>query len=175
MTTSHKSEFCSREEAPSPQQWGNRRTNRLLSPLWLPIIGAGGPLPHAPPAGSLPGRRLRARRSQPGHAPCRLPIQRGQRADDTAHLATDGSTATHWACRADRPQWVYVDLGQVVPLDRVGLHWDGAYATSYQIQVAATADAPDGWQGHLRHRPTAGAATRTSPCHRPRRGTSACP
>ena len=30
--------------------------------------------------------------------------------------------------------------------DRVGLHWDGAYATSYQIQIAATADAPDGWQ-----------------------------
>ncbi len=69
--------------------------------------------------------------------------------DDVAHLATDGSAATHWASKPDWPQWIYVDLGQPGVITRVKLHWDAAFATVYSIQVAANgspeAAAPKNW------------------------------
>lgn len=50
--------------------------------------------------------------------------------------AVDGSGTTRWSSNFSDPQWIYVDLGSVQTVNRVLLNWDGAYATSYKIQVS---------------------------------------
>jgi type 1 glutamine amidotransferase len=59
---------------------------------------------------------------------------------DPAHLV-DGDARTRWASASSDPAWAVVDLGRPLRYSRVVLHWDDAYATAYQIQVA---DHPDG-------------------------------
>ncbi|MCZ8518428.1 MULTISPECIES: galactose-binding domain-containing protein [Paenibacillus] len=52
-------------------------------------------------------------------------------------LAVDGSEASRWssAWGAD-PQWLYTDLGAVAAISRVVIHWEGAYAKAYKVQVS---------------------------------------
>ncbi len=58
----------------------------------------------------------------------------------SAAKAVDGSAGTRWASVAGSdPQWIYVDLGAVYPIDHVVLNWEAAYATGYQIQVTTDA------------------------------------
>jgi beta-glucosidase-like glycosyl hydrolase len=57
--------------------------------------------------------------------------------------AVDGNTGTRWAsAQGVDPQWIYVDLGATYNITRVVLTWEAAYATGYQIQVAAAAAGP---------------------------------
>lgn len=56
---------------------------------------------------------------------------------DTAAWAFDGNLATRFGSkRGIDPGWVYVDLGESKPINEVQLYWEGAYGTSYQIQVS---------------------------------------
>lgn len=52
----------------------------------------------------------------------------------------DGNEMTRWAsAEGSDPQWVYIDLGSAMPVNRVQLKWETAYAKSYQIQVSSDA------------------------------------
>ena len=60
---------------------------------------------------------------------------------NTANNVTDSSTwqnynKTKWTSAAGDPQWVMVDLGSEMNINRVILKWDSAYAKSFKIQVA---------------------------------------
>jgi F5/8 type C domain len=50
--------------------------------------------------------------------------------------ATDGNTGTRWSSAASDPQWLEVDLGSSQQICGVGLTWETAYATGFQIQVS---------------------------------------
>ncbi|MCC3763537.1 discoidin domain-containing protein [Glycomyces sp. TRM65418] len=53
-----------------------------------------------------------------------------------ASAAFDGDPGTRWSSEFADPQWIQVDLGAVFDLKRVDLVWEGAYASSYAIQVS---------------------------------------
>ncbi|WP_328464375.1 discoidin domain-containing protein [Streptomyces sp. NBC_00448] len=59
-----------------------------------------------------------------------------ENATSPASAAVDGDTGTRWSSAFSDPQWLRVDLGASVPLCSVGLNWETAYATAYQIQVS---------------------------------------
>ena len=50
--------------------------------------------------------------------------------------ATDGNTGTRWSSAFSDPQWLEVDLGSSQSICQVGLDWEAAYATAFQIQVS---------------------------------------
>jgi beta-glucosidase-like glycosyl hydrolase len=53
--------------------------------------------------------------------------------------AVDGNTGTRWSSAPSDPQWLQVDLGTSQTVCQVGLNWEAAYATAFQIQTS-----PDG-------------------------------
>jgi len=57
----------------------------------------------------------------------------------TAPMAVDGNTGTRWSSTFSDPQWLQVDLGATHSISSVGLNWEAAYGTAYQIQTS-----PDG-------------------------------
>ncbi|HVJ51622.1 MAG TPA: beta-1,3-glucanase family protein [Aliidongia sp.] len=64
-----------------------------------------------------------------------------------ASAAFDGNLSTRWgsAIGVD-PSWIQIDLGSVQTFDRVVLHWENAYATSYQILWSNNpTDDPSSW------------------------------
>jgi hypothetical protein len=50
--------------------------------------------------------------------------------------ATDGNFSTRWASNWSDPQWIEVDLGQVMTISHIQLAWEAAYGSAYQIQVS---------------------------------------
>jgi gluconolactonase len=54
----------------------------------------------------------------------------------TPNLAVDGNTTTRWASAFSDPQWLQVDLGATMNINRVVLRWEAAYANAYQIQTS---------------------------------------
>lgn len=49
----------------------------------------------------------------------------------------DGERATRWSSAWGRdPQWICIDLGKSVAINRVQLLWEAAYAKSYRLQVS---------------------------------------
>jgi beta-glucosidase len=57
--------------------------------------------------------------------------------DDTqAEKAVDDSMDTRWSSKFSDPQWISVDLGKVMKVNRVGLRWEAAYASAYTIEVS---------------------------------------
>lgn len=54
----------------------------------------------------------------------------------TVNKAFDGDLNTRWATAWSDPQWVYVDLGSTLDVQRVKLRWESAYGKSYKIQVS---------------------------------------
>ncbi|MGH3297803.1 MAG: discoidin domain-containing protein [Trebonia sp.] len=54
-----------------------------------------------------------------------------------ASAAVDGNTGTRWSSAFSDPQWLEVDLGSSQTICQVGLDWETAYATAFQIQVSA--------------------------------------
>ena len=49
---------------------------------------------------------------------------------------TDGNLATRWSSAFSNNQWMYVDLGSVLTIQRVVLNWEAAYAQSFRIEVS---------------------------------------
>jgi hypothetical protein len=60
-----------------------------------------------------------------------------ENAGTPATAAVDGNTGTRWSSAFSDPQWLRVDLGATATLNQVVLHWEGAYARAFQIQVSA--------------------------------------
>jgi beta-glucanase (GH16 family) len=60
----------------------------------------------------------------------------------TPNLAVDGNTGTRWSSTFADNQWLQVDLGQSRPITSVGLNWEAAFSSSYQIQTAAAPNGP---------------------------------
>ena len=55
----------------------------------------------------------------------------------TPHMAVDNNTQTRWgSVQAVDPQWIQIDLGVPINIDRVELSWEAAFASSYQIQTS---------------------------------------
>ena len=59
-----------------------------------------------------------------------------ENASFTPSGATDGNTGTRWSSAFSDPQWLEVDLGSTQSICGVGLDWETAYATGFQIQVS---------------------------------------
>ena len=53
--------------------------------------------------------------------------------------AVDGNGATRWSSDYSDDQWIYVDLGAILPVSNVILDWEGAYGKAYKIQVSTDA------------------------------------
>lgn len=62
-----------------------------------------------------------------------------ENAGTPASAAVDGNTGTRWSSAFADPQWLRVDLGSSQSICRVGLSWETAYATAFQLQTS-----PDG-------------------------------
>ena len=56
--------------------------------------------------------------------------------DYPAADATDGDPGTRWSSAASDPQWLEVDLGAPQQICSVGISWETAYASAFQIQVS---------------------------------------
>jgi beta-glucosidase len=56
--------------------------------------------------------------------------------DYPASDATDGDPGTRWSSLFTDPQWLEVDLGSPQNICGVGLSWETAYASAFQIQVS---------------------------------------
>ena len=56
-----------------------------------------------------------------------------------ASNATDGNTSSRWSSQFSDSQWIYVDLGSILPIHRVVLRWETAYARGFKIQVSSDA------------------------------------
>jgi beta-glucosidase len=50
--------------------------------------------------------------------------------------AVDGSTISRWSSAYADPQWLRVDLGASLPVCRVVLNWENAYAKAFSIQLS---------------------------------------
>jgi beta-glucosidase len=59
-----------------------------------------------------------------------------ENAGTPASAAVDGNTGTRWSSAFSDPQWLEVDLGSSQSICQVGLDWETAYATAFQIQVS---------------------------------------
>jgi hypothetical protein len=58
-----------------------------------------------------------------------------------ASAAVDGNPATRWSSAFGDPQWIQVDLGTGSSVCQVGLSWEAAYASAFQVQVSADGSA----------------------------------
>jgi beta-glucosidase len=56
--------------------------------------------------------------------------------DHVCGRAVDGDLATRWSSRFSDPQWIHVDLGARMDIERVILHWERAHGRSYHVQIS---------------------------------------
>ena len=56
--------------------------------------------------------------------------------DYPAADATDGDPGSRWSSAASDPQWLEVDLGSQQQICSLGLLWEAAYASAFQLQVS---------------------------------------
>ncbi len=55
-----------------------------------------------------------------------------------AAYAVDGDMSTRWSSEHSNLQWLQIDLGSVQAIEKLELHWEAAYAQSYNIYVSET-------------------------------------
>ncbi|RSM85029.1 sialidase [Kibdelosporangium aridum] len=60
-----------------------------------------------------------------------------ENAGTPASAAVDGNQGTRWSSAFSDPQWIQVDLGSAQAVCRVGLSWEAAYSSAFQIQLSA--------------------------------------
>lgn len=53
-----------------------------------------------------------------------------------ASMVVDGDDNTRWAAEKADNEWIYVDLGRVMPVGGVRLNWEAAYGKEYKIEVS---------------------------------------
>lgn len=51
-------------------------------------------------------------------------------------LAVDGNKITRWASDYDDNSWCYVDLGEIIDISKVLIHWENAFGKKYKIQIS---------------------------------------
>jgi hypothetical protein len=56
--------------------------------------------------------------------------------DYACSQAVDGDLATRWSSQFNDPQWIYLDLGRRMSIERVILHWETAFGKAYQLQTS---------------------------------------
>ena len=56
---------------------------------------------------------------------------------NTESLSNDGDLTTRWFSRIADNQWWEVDLGSVQNISKIDIKWEGAYATTYSLQVSS--------------------------------------
>jgi hypothetical protein len=59
-----------------------------------------------------------------------------ENASNTPDKAVDGNHGSRWASSYTDPNWLRVDLGTIVDLDSMRIHWETAYSKAYQLQVS---------------------------------------
>jgi beta-glucosidase-like glycosyl hydrolase len=94
--------------------------------------GGGGTPPPPPPPGQYCGTQDLAM-DQPTTASS---IQPNTGSDYLANFATDGDPGTRWSSASSDPQWLEVDLGSEQNICSIGIDWEAAYASAFQIQVS---------------------------------------
>ncbi|MCK5655296.1 MAG: discoidin domain-containing protein [Candidatus Aureabacteria bacterium] len=60
----------------------------------------------------------------------------GRVTNHTPDKTIDNDYSTRWSSENSDPQWICLDLGKSTTFNKVILHWESAYAASYQIQVS---------------------------------------
>lgn len=76
----------------------------------------------------------------------RAVYQSGSSDDDhTGHLVTDGSRQTFWTCGHGGDQWISIDLGRSVLIDRLTIRWGTTYAEAYRIEISEETMRPEHW------------------------------
>lgn len=50
--------------------------------------------------------------------------------------AVDGNITTRWSSDFIEPSWIYIDLEELLQINKVILHWEAAYAQKYTIEVS---------------------------------------
>ena len=53
-----------------------------------------------------------------------------------ASNAIDGNTGTRWETSFSDPHWITIDLGTSYEIGQVILNWEGAFGSSYEIQIS---------------------------------------
>jgi beta-glucosidase len=56
--------------------------------------------------------------------------------DYLPYYATDGDPGTRWSSLSTDPQWLEVDLGSEQQICSVGILWEAAYASAFEVQVS---------------------------------------
>ncbi|MEE4542109.1 discoidin domain-containing protein [Streptomyces sp. V4-01] len=111
--------------------YGTARATAYGYSLWeFQVYGGGGtttPPPSCGTANAAQGKTATA--------------SSAENAGTAASAAVDGNTGTRWSSAFSDPQWLQVDLGSSQSVCGVGLNWEAAYASAYQIQVT---DNPSG-------------------------------
>jgi hypothetical protein len=51
----------------------------------------------------------------------------------------DGDETSRWSSAYTDAEWIYVDLGETVVVNGVGLNWENAYAAEFRVQVSGDA------------------------------------
>ncbi|MCS5735067.1 discoidin domain-containing protein [Herbiconiux daphne] len=57
-------------------------------------------------------------------------------------FAVDGIDTTRWASEASDAQSFEIDLGEIVPITKIALNWEAAYASQYTLEVRASESDP---------------------------------
>ncbi|MFH1369502.1 MAG: discoidin domain-containing protein [Elusimicrobiota bacterium] len=57
-------------------------------------------------------------------------------AKNTPEFAVDDNMATRWSSEFSDPQWIEIEFEDSVPVDKIKLCWESAYAKEYQVQVS---------------------------------------
>lgn len=94
----------------------------------------------------------------PAHQACtsaKLTIESGESSSNEdpslgPMYAFDGVATTRWSSAHSEPQWLAVDLGEVVRISRVLIRWEKAYAADYEVALANDEDGP--WEPLFRDR-----------------------
>ncbi|HEY3482228.1 MAG TPA: discoidin domain-containing protein, partial [Streptomyces sp.] len=108
------------------RMYGTARATGYGYSLWeFQVYGGGGtPPPDCGSGNAALNRPATASSTENGGTP--------------ASAAVDGDPATRWSSAASDPQWLQVDLGTSQTICQVGLSWETASATAFQIQVSDT-------------------------------------
>ncbi|MEA3347232.1 MAG: discoidin domain-containing protein, partial [Candidatus Auribacterota bacterium] len=48
----------------------------------------------------------------------------------------DNDLSTRWSSEFKAPQWIQLDLGNIVHVERIEILWETAYAVAYTIQIS---------------------------------------
>ena len=69
-------------------------------------------------------------------APISATASSQERGDLSAAKTIDHDVSTRWSSTFSDAQWLSLDYGQVVAIDRLQIAWENAHAKRYQIQVS---------------------------------------